>query len=103
MDDLTLRAFLFWILTGPGVAGVLAVLGELPYARQFLDRLSYDGKRLVFLTLSMLVPLLATWGAVALAYLPSTPDTWFRALAAGWAGFTTSQIVHLFARKAPDA
>lgn len=100
MDGLTLRVFLFWLLTGPGVAGVLAVVGGLPYFQRLLDKLSFDGRRLLFLALSMAFPLLATWLAVALTYLPSGPDTWFNALAAGWAGFTTSQVVHLAVRKA---
>jgi hypothetical protein len=100
MNDQTLQAFLFWTLTGPGVATVLSVASQLPYAQAILDKLDYDGKRLLFMALSLAVPLLATWGAVSLDYLPGGPDTAFKALAAGWAGFMASQATHLMVRKA---
>ena len=95
----SLNLFLVWLVTGPGVSAALAALAELPYVKSWLDRLPYEAKRLLFLVVGMAVPLAATWLLVALSAEPSTPDLWFRALAAGWAGFLTSQAVHLVVRR----
>ena len=97
--NLALNTFLVWLVTGPGVSAALAALAELPYVKGWLDRLPYEAKRLLFLAAGMAVPLAATWLLVALGVEASTPDLWFRALAAGWAGFLTSQAVHLVVRR----
>ncbi len=51
-------------------------------------------KRLMFLGVCMIVPLLATLGLILLGTAPNDAETWFQGLAAGFAAFWGSQVEH---------
>lgn len=101
-SDMTLTAFLAFLLTGPGVAVVLSAIMEyVPFVRDWADSLSYNAKRLMVMVVCLTVPLLAAWLLVYLGQALNTAETWFRAAAAGWLGYVASQTAHLVVRREP--
>lgn len=97
---MTLSAFLTFLLTGPGVAAVLSAIVEyVPFVNEWADGLSYNQRRLFFMGVCQAVPLMAAALLVGLGLQPNTPDKWFQALAAGWAGYLASQMTHLAIRR----
>ena len=100
METITLAQFLTWLVTGPGIGAALsALLAYTPYVGDWFAGLSYNAKRLVMMAACFAVPLAATGALLLLGEAVNTPETWFRALAAGALGYAASQVAHLKMRQ----
>jgi Na+/melibiose symporter-like transporter len=93
---MTLAEFLTY-LAGPGVNAAVGVL--LSFLVEWFPswpNVASRVKRIVMLLLCMIVPLVATAGLWLLGAVdPAQPDTWWLAVMAGAAAFSTSQLAAL--------
>lgn len=99
MLDITLVQFLVWLISGPGVGVATNWLVEyIPGLKRWLDTLDYEWRRGFYMVVSLVIPLVATGGMVWLDQAEPTPETWFKALAAGALGYMTNQATYLLRR-----
>ena len=82
---------------GPGINAIVGVLLSIlvEYVPEWSE-LDAKAKRPIILLLCLLVPILATFGLLALDQVqPDDLDLWWGALLAGATAFSTSQLAHI--------
>ena len=82
---------------GPGINAVVGVLISIliEYVPEWSE-LDAKAKRPIILLICLLVPILATFGLVALGQVqPNDLDLWWAAILSGATAFSTSQLAHI--------